>query len=189
MLKMNLWDGNWGLYPDICPCDVHFNDWTAARGITGKTIYHFGTGNHHVVGLRQVELGNVVFAITASRGEYDSYIDLVADNARVAKGYLAYFGDIYLTEPRLLPDFDMVTLFHLCEFAKDNTAGDQYGGVTDRGLLDLLTAKTRPGGYILFYRNSDGQKATRAMLPAWQREQPVEHVEDFETLQVYRKRG
>ena len=55
MLKMNLWDGNWGLYPDICPCDVHFNDWTAARGITGKTIYHFGTGNHHVVGLRQVE--------------------------------------------------------------------------------------------------------------------------------------
>ena len=53
--------------------------------LTGKTIYHFGTGTHHIVGLRQAELGNAVFAITASKEEYDAYVELVTENARVAR--------------------------------------------------------------------------------------------------------
>ena len=188
MQKMNYWPDKWDLHVDVCPCDLHFNQWTEATKITGKTIYHFGTGTHHVVGLRQAELGNLVFAITASKEEHDAYLALVTENASVARSYLAYFGDIYLSNPRLLPDFDVVTLFHLCEFAYPNTASAEYGGMTDRGLLDLFTAKTRPGGHILLYRNSNGRGATQALLPAWEKEQPVERVEDFETLLVYRKR-
>ena len=30
--------------------------------------------------------------------------------------YNAVFGDIYLLNAKLLPVFDVVTLFHLCEF-------------------------------------------------------------------------
>src|SRR5207247_2722015 len=104
MLKMNYWTDKWDLHVNVCPCDVHFNDWVEAKGLAGKTIYHFGTGTHHVVGLRQAELGNSVFAITASKEEYETYVALVTENARVAKAYLAYFGDIYLTNARLLPD-------------------------------------------------------------------------------------
>jgi hypothetical protein len=159
-----------------------------AHKLVGKTIYHFGTGNHHVVGRGQAELGNAVFAITASKEEYDAYIALATESSRVARSYLVHFGDIYLADPRLLPDFDVVTMFHLCEFAQPNTASAEYGGLTDRALLDMMTAKTRPGGHILFYRDSNGREATQAMLPAWQREQPVERMDDFKTLQVYRKK-
>jgi hypothetical protein len=117
MLKMNYWGQKWDLHMDVCPCDAYFNEWVEAKKLTGKTFYHFGTGTHHIIGLRQAELGNTVFAITASKEEYDSYVALVTENALVAKSYLAYFGDIYLSNPRLLPDFDAVTMFHLYEFS------------------------------------------------------------------------
>ncbi len=57
---MNDWWEKWDLHVDVCPCDVHFNEWVEAKKIVGRTIYHFGTGTHHVVGLRQAELGNCV---------------------------------------------------------------------------------------------------------------------------------
>jgi hypothetical protein len=189
MLKMNYWQETWDLDPDGCPCDLHFNDWVEANRITGKTFYHFGTGTHHVVGLRQTELGNAVFAITASKREYDTYVTLVTENSRVAKSYLTYFGDIYLSDSRLLPVVDAVTLFHLCEYSQPNTASLEYGGLTDRGLLDLMTAKIRPGGHVLFYTGSNGWQATKALLSAWVEEQPVERLRHFKTLRVYRKTG
>jgi hypothetical protein len=187
MQKLNLWDMKWDLHEDVCPCDVHFNAWCEANGVTGKTIYHFGTGTHHVVGRRQAELGNAVLAITASKEEYDAYILLAAENARVARSYLVYFGDIYLSDARLIPDLDVVTMFHLCEFAQPNTASEEYGGLTDRTLLDLFTRKTRAGGHILFYRDSNGRGATQPMLPAWAKEHSLERLDDYRTLQVYRK--
>jgi hypothetical protein len=187
MQKMNYWGQKWDLHVDVCPCDVHFNEWIEAKKIVGKTIYHFGTGTHHVVGLRQAELGNAVFAITASKEEYDAYIELVTEKALVAKSYLAYFGDIYLSNSRLLPDFDVVTLFHLCEFLHDNTTSAEYGGTDDRGLLDLMTDKTRAGGHLLFYRDSNGRGMTGNILRVWEKEKPVERVDDFKTLLVYRK--
>jgi hypothetical protein len=187
MQKMNYWGMKWDLHVNICPCDVHFNEWVEARAIKGKTIYHFGTGTHHVVGLRQAELGNDVFAITASKEEYESYVALVTENASVARRYLAYFGDIYLTNARLLPDLDVVTLFHLCEFFHENTTSPEYGGITDRALLDLLTDKTRPGGHILFYPGSNNWHDSVPIVAAWEKQKPVTRAEDFKTLVVYRK--
>jgi hypothetical protein len=179
----NWWE-QWGLHPDICPCDVHFNEWVDAERISNKVIFHFGTGTHHVIGRRQAELDaeNVVVAITASKGEYEEYISLLIDHAAVAKSYLAYFGDIYLTDPRLLPDFDVVNLFHLCEFFSANT-----GGLDDRELLDVFTAKVRPGGYILFYSGSNDFDKAQPIIAAWQRQQPIERLDDFKSLIVYRK--
>ena len=145
MSKMNIWGMKWDLHLDVCPCDAYFNEWVEAQKLTGKTFYHFGTGTHHIIGLRQAELGNAVFAITASKEEYNSYLALVTENAPVARSYLAYFGDIYLSNPRLLPDFDAVTLFHLNEFSHPNTASPEYGGTTDRGLLDMIDRQDPPG--------------------------------------------
>ena len=127
---------------------------SSTKKLKNKLIYHFGTGTHHVIGIKQAtnKSGNAVFAITASKEEYDAYIELVdRPRRRSSKNYLAYFGDIYLTNPKLLPDFDVVTMFHLCEFFFPNTASKAYGGMDDAKLLDLFTAKTKQGGHILFY--------------------------------------
>ena len=187
MAKMNYWGEKWDLHVDMCPCDVHINEWAEASKLTGKTIYHFGTGTHHIVGKGQSKLGNTVLAITASKEEYQAYVDLVTENARVAKSYVAYFGDIYLTNAKLLPDFDVVTMVHLCEFSHPNTASPEYGGLTDRQLLDLFTTKTKSGGYIIFYMYSKDFHVTRPIIEAWEREAPVKRLDDFNTLWVYQK--
>jgi hypothetical protein len=187
---MNYWTDKWDLHEDICPCDVHVNEWIAAQGLKNKMIYHFGTGTHHVIGIEQArnDLNNVVFAITASIEEYEAYIKLVAENSGVAKSYLAYFGDIYLTNPRLLPEFDIVTMLHLCEFFFPNTASPEYGGLTDRKVLDLFTDKTRSGGHILFYTKSMGWEKSKAIIVDWEKEKPVERVGEFKTILIYRKK-
>jgi hypothetical protein len=187
---MNFWDDKWDLHVDVCPCDVHFNEWVEAQKLTGKSIYHFGTGTHHIIGIRQAQngSGNRVFAITASKGEYEAYIDLVTEHAKVAKSYVAYFGDIYLTDPALLPDFDIVTMFHLCEFSHPNTGSAEYGGLTDRALLDLMTGKTHAGGYLLFYTQSKDFHVAEPLIAEWARTSAVERVGEFKTLLVYRKR-
>jgi hypothetical protein len=188
MLKMNYWTDKWDLNEAVCPCDVHFNDWVAKQKLKNKTIYHFGTGTHHVVGIKQATRKNRVYAITASKEEYDSYIELVTTNSGVAKNYVAYFGDIYLTNPLLLPELDVVTLFHLCEFFFPNTASKQYGGLTDAKVLDLFTEKTRKGGYLLFYTRSMAWDKASKVVAAWEKKTAVKRVGEFKTLLVYRKK-
>lgn len=190
MSTMNYWAREWELQEDICPCDVHFNQWIADRGLRDKTIYHFGTGSHHVVGREQAINGsnNAVFAITASIEEYQAYIELVAENSRINKNYVVYFGDIYLTNVKLLPEFDVVTMFHLREFFHPNTSSEEYGGITDRGVLDVFTARTRSAGHILFYTGSLGFEKATPIIAEWEQANPVERIGEFKTLRIYRKR-
>src|SRR4051812_43886141 len=182
MAKMNYWGEKWDLHVDMCPCDVHINEWADASKLTGKTIFHFGTGTHHIVGKGQSALGNNVLAITASKEEYQAYIDLVTENARVAKSHIAYFGDIYLTNAKLLPDFDVVTMVHLCEFSHPNTASPEYGGLTDRQVLDLFTAKTKPGGDIIFFMYSKDFPFSKPIFAARGSEAPPQRLQGFYTL-------
>jgi hypothetical protein len=188
MLKMNYWTSSWDLHEDVCPCDVHFNDWVANQKLKDKTIYHFGTGTHHVVGIKQAARKNRVYGITASKEEYEAYVTLVTENSGVAKNYLAYFGDIYLTNPDLLPEFDVVTMFHLCEFFFPNTASKEYGGFTDAQVLDLFTKKTAKGGYILFYKGSIAFEKAAKVIAKWEKKAPVKRVGEFKTLLVYKKK-
>lgn len=189
MPAMNYWTDKWDLHVDICPCDVHVNEWIADQKLTNKLVYHFGTGTHHVVGKEQATngSGNAVFGITASIEEYEAYIKLVSEQSKVAKNYVAYFGDIYLTNPKLLPDFDVVTMVHLCEFFFPNTASAEYGGFDDRQLLDLFTDKTRPGGHILFYTRSIAWQKAQPIVAEWEKSKGVTRLKDFETLAVFRK--
>jgi hypothetical protein len=190
-MKMNYWDSKWNLNEAQCPCDIHFNDWIDARRLTGKSIYHFGTGKHHIVGIRQAtsRSDNVVFAITASPAEYEAYVKLVTEQPQISKSYLVYFGDIYLTNPRLFPDFDILALFHLGEFFAPNTASPEYGGLTDLSLTRTLLGKTRPGGNVLIFTGSFAHDKAEAVAMELEAEAALAFVEAFKTLLVYRKAG
>src|SRR4029077_18614394 len=133
-----------------CPCDIHFNQWIEANQITGKAIYHFGTGTHHIVGLTQAANGsnNVVFGITASTIEYEAYIKLVNERPQLSKNYLAYFGDIYLTNARLLPPLDIATMFHAGEYIGANTASPEYGGGGGPGGARVPLRRLPRGGEV-----------------------------------------
>jgi hypothetical protein len=191
MLKMNLWDAKWDLDEAQCPCDIHFNQWIETNRIAGKTIFHFGTGTHHIVGIEQATNGsnNAVIAITASVIEYEAYIKLVNERPQVMKSYLAYFGDIYLTNGRLLPEIDIATMFHAGEYIGANTTSPEYGGVDDLGVTRILLGRMRPGGHLLFYTGSFAFDKADALASVLEREGKLERAGTFKSLMVYRKTG
>jgi len=59
--------------------------------LSDKTIFHFGTGNHHLVGLANLERNeadrNWILAITASPGEYESYMKLLEVDPALFRWY------------------------------------------------------------------------------------------------------
>lgn len=190
MVKMNLWDAKWDLDEAQCPCDIHFNQWIDANRIAGKTIYHFGTGTHHIVGLTQAVNGsdNVVFGITASIVEYEAYIRLVNERPQLSKSYVAYFGDIYLTNARLLPEIDIATMFHAGEYIGANTMSPQYGGVDDLGVARILLHRMRPGGRFVFYTGSFAFDKADAMASVLEREGKLSREGTFKSLLVFSKK-
>lgn len=153
-MSLHIWDHFWDLRVKECPCDVHFCEWLEENNVTGKAIFHFGTGGHHILGLHNVEKGlkNAILGITASPGEIRTYETMIVENPELGWGYKAYFGDIYQLDKRLLPMFDIVTLFHVGEFR--GPENDSYGALTDYEMVKLLAGQTRPGGTMAFYAGS-----------------------------------
>lgn len=185
MPKLDLWKDPWPLDVAQCPCDVHFTAWLAQAGRTEQAIFHFGTGFHHHVGLNASTMAHHILGITANEAEYEAYMRLVVENPHLGKQYRVIFGDIYQTNPHLLPEFDIITLFHLCEFWFESNA--PFARVDDAGLLDMLTAKLRPGGRILFYTGSYAYGATKKLLPLWVQRHEMTEIAPFETLRIFEK--
>ena len=186
-MNVNTVPYKWDLREDICPCDVHLNEFVAAKKIRNGAIFHFGTGAHHIVGIDAAENGrnNSVLAITASTGEYDSYVKLLIERPEVGNAYKAYFGDIYQLDKRLLPELDVVSLFHLCEFRTDTQ--DSYGALTDIEVAKLLVDKLKPGGWVLFYTGSMAFDDAKGVIAKLAKQRPIVRHPDFKMLQVYRK--
>ena len=65
MTKLNYWNATWSLDEAQCPCDAHFVEYLKQRQAKGAAIFHFGSGNHHIVGLKAAEDDNAVLSITA----------------------------------------------------------------------------------------------------------------------------
>ncbi len=181
---LNIYKDTWALDVPVCPCDVHFNEFVSERNLRNASIFHFGTGAHHVVGLAAAERNNAVFGITASTGEYQSYIDLIVSRPEIGNHYKAYFGDIYQLDRRLLPAFDAVTLFHLCEFR--TPANDTYGALTDLEMAKVLIDRIKPGGWLLFYKGSMAYDTALPVIAKLEKQRPLVRQPDFNTLQVYR---
>lgn len=151
---LHFWDQSWDLRVAECPCDMHFIEWLEENKLKDRSIFHFGTGSHHIVGLKTAEDGsnNAVLGITASPAEYDAYVKMLIDKPRLGFTYKAYFGDIYQLDARLLPQFDIVALFHVGEFRTEKN--DAYGALTDLEMTQILASRMRPGGQMIFYSGS-----------------------------------
>lgn len=184
---LQIWDVNWYLDVEQCPCDAHFVEWLEANGVKGKTIFHFGTGGHHHIGLANLAKGcpNDILGITASPQEFDAFVKLAIDHAELSRHYQVLFGDIYLLNPKLLPRIDIATLFHLCEFRGDSQ--DAYGGLTDAQVLDTTLETMPKGGLVSIFTGSfAGDKATEIAMAAVSAGK-LERLADYKSLQFYKK--
>jgi hypothetical protein len=185
MAEMHIYRDNWAFDEKVCPCDAHLMDFIADRDVRNATIYHFGTGGHHLVGQRCHADGrnNSVLGITASPTEYEEYVKLAIAEPALTKSYVAYFGDIYTLNEKLLPHFDIVTLFHAREFRSEKN--DAYGALTDFEVMKILAGRTNPGGHVLFYTGSFAYDAAMADIDALAKTGLVAEAGAFKTLRVF----
>lgn len=186
MARLELWKDPWPLDVKQCPCDVHFTQFLTHYALSAQRIFHLGTGDHHHVGLQAPGAGHSVLGITATEAEYVSYIKLATENPHLGKYYKVLFSDIYQTNPHLLPaQFDIVTMFHLCEFWFESNA--PYAAMNDAGVLDLLTSRVVKGGLILFYTGSFAYQTAAKLIPDWSTRHGFTEEARFETLRIFRK--
>ena len=188
MAQLNVWNVDWYLDEAQCPCDVHFLEYLTQEKIKNAAIFHFGTGGHHVVGMRTAEdgSGNLVLGITASQPEQDAYEKLIIEQPKIGRSYKVLFGDIYQLEARLLPDFDIVTLFHTGEFRTEKN--DVYGALTDEEVVRLLVGKLKGPRLVAFYSGSYAFDVADKIAKKLVAEGLLEPAGDFKTLRIYRKR-
>jgi hypothetical protein len=178
---------SWGLRPDACSCDIEFVEYLQKIEAKDKNIFHFGTGSHHVVGLENQKFShpNEIIAITASVPEYQSYMDLFIKQPELAKYYKVFLGDIYTLTERFLPPFDIVTLFHLCEFYFPENAPKLHQD--DASLLQLFLNKLNTSGRILFYKKSFAWGDAEALLKKFEQEEKIKQIDEYENLLIYSK--
>ena len=187
-MKLNYWNATWSLDEAQCPCDLHFVDYLQEKKAHGAAVFHFGTGNHHCVGLRlhASGLNCAVLGITASPEEYAAYIALLIANPLLGHTYKAYFGDIYQIDPRLLPHFDYATLFHVGEFRTPEN--DSYGALTDLQMTLILADKLRAGGELLFYKGSYAYDKAQAVGEELVTSRGFEMRGEYKSLTIFGKR-
>jgi SAM-dependent methyltransferase len=186
-MKLATYRQAWPLDTVICPCDAELVEVLEIMEIRGKTLFHFGTGSHHLVGrsLPRPTSPNKVLAVTANREEYDAYIDIVMEDAEIAKLYKVMFCDIYTLSGDILPVFDFVTLFHLCEFYRPER--HSYAPLDDEALLALMIERTAPGGILAFYTGSCAFSRARPLIEDVARRGLIRKLSQYKHLDLYTK--
>ena len=187
MAKLNYYEIGWYLDEAQCPCDVHFTTWLEKERIAGKAIFHFGTGEHHIVGIKCHEAGtnNAVLGITASPREHEFYEKLVIERPEIGRGYKVLFGDIYQLDSRLLPELDIVSLFHVGEFRTEKN--DAYDALTDEEMVRLLVGKLKGPKLVLFYSGSYAFDVAQRIAETLVEEGILEPAGSFESLRIFRR--
>lgn len=177
----------WVLDLEHCPCDSDLIEYLKQEEIAGQSIFHFGTGVHHLVGLEnhKFDRPNQILGITASRLEHQSYAEAVIKDSSLARHYKVLFSDIYLLTAEILPMFDVVTLFHLCEFYLPENAAQLHQ--TDESLVQLFLDKLNPGGRLMFYTGSVAFQKAALIVESFVKAGKLKQIAQYKTLLIYTK--
>jgi SAM-dependent methyltransferase len=161
-MKLNEYRKFYEFSPGECPCDFHFAEYMK-KNLRKKNIFHYGTGGHHYIGLKNSMLDepNDISGITLQQQEYQSYINLLKQNPMLTKHYKVSFVDFYTLSESFLPKFDIVNLFHLCEYYVE---GMPYYTLNDRTALSLFARLLKKNGTIFFYRKSSAFSRVRKII-------------------------
>jgi hypothetical protein len=153
------------------------------KNFYGKNIFHYGTGGHHYIGLKNktLPIPNNILGITLQHEEHNAYIDLLRQDPNLAKNYKVMFADFYTLSENFLPHFDIVNLFHLCEYYVE---GMPYHILNDASALNLFISLLNRDGLIFFYKKSSAfSKANKIIC----RFDNIQKSIDYESIVGYRK--
>lgn len=163
----------WPWLPDKCPPDQYFIEYMRQSNMNPVNILHMGTGLHHRVGIECCKMGHRVIGLTVSREEIVSRA-FRADS----QNYQVFYANLNELDFNLLPELDIVTLFHFGEMASEF-------GMADEKVLGALISKMYKGGLMVFYNRSAGWGNSQAAIQAAIAKGQITHRETFQELEVY----
>jgi LmbE family N-acetylglucosaminyl deacetylase len=188
MKKFNTYNELWKYDYKRCPCDKHFINYVKSLNINDLSIFHLGTGGHHIVGdsLRD----HNILGITASIKEYQEYMNMLETDPELSLKYKAFYGDMYtLNTVPFLNSFDIITNFHLCEFSKKyykrkDRIIEDYGQQTDVELIKTLYSMLKDDGKMVMYKKSNEGKVAHQLVDD---SGLFKKSHDYESLTIYTK--
>jgi hypothetical protein len=128
-------------------------------------------------------LENDILAITTAPTEHAEYVKHIIRAPLLGSHYKVLFADIYNLTAASLPMFDVVSLFHLCEFADAASPGRR---LDDQGVLELFLARMAPHGRLLFYAGSCGSRDALPLIDRAVADGRISLEERYKSLLVYR---
>ncbi|HEV8018161.1 MAG TPA: hypothetical protein VGP32_06360 [Steroidobacteraceae bacterium] len=181
--RMRVVAHSWPLRAKMCPCDLDLCDYLKERNFRLKSVFHLGTGGHHIVGLRnQIDgLENVILGVTVSPKEIRRYLKLVIRDPVLGQNYKVLFADVHGLHAASLPDFDLVTLFHLGAFGSTTSSGHV---LSDSAVFDLFRSKLKPAGLLALYREAWVYPRLKPIVAAATASGALKHLEDYKSLQI-----
>lgn len=187
MTTLNTYCKYYKLNYNECPCDVDFFEYLLNNNIKNKNIFHYGTGGHHYLGIENFnkQLNNDILGITAQKEEYISYIDLIINNPKININYKVFFSDIFTLNKNILPNFDLITLFHHGEYYDPEK--NSYCNLNETTLLELMINKLNKNGLILFYKRSAGRHKSNKILQEYSEKNILVKIEEFKSIIIYKK--
>jgi hypothetical protein len=186
--RMRIEPYSWGLNTSVCPCDVDFCSFLLDQSIRGKSIFHMGSGGHHLVGWKNLEenLSNTILAVTVSPQEVKRYLKMAVHQPAFAQDYRVLFADVHSLQAMGLPEFDVVSLFHLAAFKPTSEAACRQS-ISD--VLNLFIRKISIGGLLLLYRGDHGYSEVAPLADAAVADGRLARVEPYRSLEVFRVRN
>ena len=109
----------------------------------------------------------------------------MVENPELGRHYKVLFSDIYQTNLALLPEFDIVTLFHLGEFWSANNA--PFAALDDRGLLEGMADKVAKGGHIAFFTGSFAYDVAAKLIPEVLPQRGFTELPPCASLRIFRR--
>lgn len=174
-------------YTDKVPCDKHFCEYVSSLKKERLNILHIGTGDHHLVGKSLTD--HNVLGITASKGEYDNYIDMILEDSKLALSYKVLFGDMYtLHRAPFINNLDIVTCFHLCEYSKRFCKAyniSEFGQITDEQLIKCMFDMLHSKGKLLLFKGSNKGNIAHKMVSE---SKLFKKETEMKTLTIFAKR-
>ena len=187
MESLNVYRKFYELNYQECPCDVDFIDYLIHKNYKNKNIFHYGTGGHHFIGIKNFtqNLNNDILGITAQKDEYISYIDLIIKTPKININYKVLFTDIFNINQNTIPNFDIITLFHHGEYY--DPIKNNYSKLNETSLLELMINKLNPNGIICFYKRSAGQHKSNSIINTFIENNILVKIEEFKSIIIYKK--
>ena len=157
-MKLNVYRKSYDFQPHECPADADFCELIKSNEYFRlKKIFHFGTGNHHVIGKinHDKDFKNSIIGVTLQDEEHFAYIQMLKRNPMYAKYYKVIYADIFTLNNNFLPVFDIVNLFHLGEYFHKGTPYYQFD--TEINFLkNMIDHSSRDAKFIFYKRSRPG---------------------------------